>query len=413
MLVAELDNPKENTSMKYSDWFIDADTHITEPGDVWTSRLPQKFQADAPRMIRTDEGVDMWQFGTRGSPIPVGATAMAGWPEPFPSMPKNLDECAPAAYDAAARLEYMDSIGAWAMALYPNIGGFGSETFLGLGNPELMLACVQAYNDWLIEWISPDPRRFIPVMATPFWDVEATVTEIHRCRAMGHKAILFTSAPQDFGMPFIGDPHWNPIWGAAQDLDLPISLHIGSGDFQDQLMNPARFAAHGIAPTTVSSSMSILLTNAIQLMDVVMSGILPRNPGLRLVCVESGVGWVPFVKEALNHGFDYAGVRTEKPEFTRRPGDYMRDQVWSCTFFEEFGPQTVLEEVGVDRILFETDYPHPVCLYGSEVREKIDAAFGEMPAEVRDKVLYSNAAELYDVEAPDRPWNGGEPPPDA
>jgi predicted TIM-barrel fold metal-dependent hydrolase len=338
---------------------------------------------------------------------------MAGWPEPFPSMPRNLDECAPAAYDAAARLEYMDSIGAWAMALYPNIGGFGSETFLGLDNPELMLACVQAYNDWLIEWISPDPRRFIPVMATPFWDVEATVTEIHRCRAMGHKAILFTSAPQDFGMPFIGDPHWNPIWGAAQDLDLPISLHIGSGDFQDQLMNPARFAAHGIAPTTVSSSMSILLTNAIQLMDVVMSGILPRNPGLRLVSVESGVGWMPFVKEALNHGFDYAGVRTEKPEFTRRPGDYMRDQVWSCTFFEEFGPQTVLEEVGVDRILFETDYPHPVCLYGSEVREKIDAAFGEMPAEVREKVLYSNAAELYDVEAPDRPWNGGEPPSDA
>ncbi len=82
--------------MKCVDWFIDADTHITEPGDVWTSRLPQKFQDAAPRMIRTDDGVDLWQFGQAERKIPVGATAMAGWPEPFPSFPKNLDEAAPA-----------------------------------------------------------------------------------------------------------------------------------------------------------------------------------------------------------------------------------------------------------------------------------------------------------------------------
>jgi predicted TIM-barrel fold metal-dependent hydrolase len=320
--------------MKCTDWFIDTDTHITEPGDVWTSRLPQKFHDAAPHMIRTDDGVDVWRFGSRERQIPVGATAVAGWSEPFPSIPRNLDECPPAAYDAKARLAYMDEIGAWAMALYPNIGGFGSETFLGLGDPELMLACVRAYNDWLIEWIAPDPRRFIPVMATPFWDVDAAVTEIQRCKELGHRAILFTSAPQDFDMPLIGDPHWNPIWDVAQDADLPISLHIGSGDFQDQLMNPGRFAAHGIAATTVSGSMSILLANAIQLMDVVMSGILPRNPKLRLVSVESGIGWLPFVKEALNHGFAYANVARERPEFTKPPGDYIpttSSKRWAAT----------------------------------------------------------------------------------
>jgi predicted TIM-barrel fold metal-dependent hydrolase len=372
--------------MKCKEWFIDADTHITEPGDVWTSRLPQKFQDAAPRMVRTDDGVDVWRFGSRERMIPVGATAVAGWHDPFPSIPKNIDECPPAAYDAKARLEYMDEIGAWAMALYPNIGGFGSETFLGLDDPELMLACVRAYNDWLIEWISPDPRRFIPVMATPFWDVDASVTEIHRCRDLGHRAILFTAAPQDFGMPFVGDPHWNPIWNAAQEVGLPISLHIGSGDFQDQLMDPARFAAHGIGPSTVSGSMSILLANAIQLMDLVMSGVLPRNPGLRMVSVESGIGWLPFVKEALDHGFDYANVRTEKPEFTKRPSDYIREQIWACSFFEEFAANTFLEEIGSDRVLFETDYPHPICLYGN-VREKIDGAFGALSAEVREKIL--------------------------
>ncbi len=393
--------------MKITDWFIDADTHITEPGDVWTERLPAKFRDAAPRMVRTDDGLDVWRFGKAERKIPVGATAVAGWKDPFPAMPRNLDECPPAAYDAKARLAYMDEIGAWAMALYPNIGGFGSETFLGLGDPELMLACVRAYNDWLIEWTSPDPRRFVPVMATPFWDVPAAVAEIARCKDLGHRAILFTSAPQDYDMPYLGDPHWNPIWNAAQDLDLPISLHIGSGDFQDQMMAPGRFAAHGIGPSTVSGSMSILLSNAIQLMDVVMSGILPRNPKLRLVSVESGIGWLPFVKEALDHGYEYANVSRERPYFSRRPSEYLREQVWACTFFEEFATNHLLDAIGTDRVLFETDYPHPICLYGDEVRDKIDAAFGDLPEDVRRAVLFDNAAALYGVEAPDGPWQGG------
>ena len=226
-------------------------------------------------------------------------------------------------------------------------------------------------------------------------------------RDLGHKAILFTSSPQDFGMPFIGDPHWNPIWDAVQDVDLPISLHIGSGDFEEELMNPKRFAAHGIAPSIVSQSMATLLMNGVQLMDVLMSGILPRNPKLKIVSVESGIGWMPFVKESLNHGFTYSNVQLEKPEFTKLPGDYMREQIWSCTFFEEYAVKNCLDEIGADRVLFETDYPHPVCLYGEQVREKIDAAFGDLPKEVADKVLFENAAELYSVCAPDRPWDGG------
>jgi predicted TIM-barrel fold metal-dependent hydrolase len=142
-------------------------------------------------------------------------------------------------------------------------------------------------------------------------------------------------------------------------------------------------------------------------MDIVMSGILPRNPDLRVVSVESGIGWIPFVKEALDHGFEYANVSTEKPEFTKRPSEYMREQVWSCTFFEEFATNRFLEEIGTDRVLFETDYPHPICLYGDQVRKKIDAAFGDLSKETQEKVLFSNAAELYGVGAPDRPWKGG------
>ncbi len=389
--------------MKYNGWVIDADTHVTEPGDVWTARLPEKFRDVAPRIVRSDDGVDAWRFGRTERVVPVGATALAGWPEPFPSIPKNMDEIPKAAYDAKARLSYMDEIGIWAMGLYPNVGGFGSESFLGLDDPELMLACVRAYNDWLIDWIEPDPRRFIPVMALPFWDVAASVTEIHRARDLGHRAILFTGAPQDFGMPLMGDPHWNPIWSAAQDVDLPISLHIGSGDIADDLIDTNRFAVHGIRASVVTQSMGVLLQNAIQMMDIVMSGILPRNPGLRIASVESGIGWIPFVKEAMDHGFEYTDVRGERPEFERLPSEYMREQVWACSFFEEFAPRHMLDAIGADRVMFETDYPHPICLYGN-VREKIDAAWGDHSPDVQHQVLFANAAELYRVPDPDRTW---------
>ena len=388
--------------MQITDWFIDVDTHITEPGDVWTSRLAPRFQDRAPRMVRSDDGIDTWHFGRTTRPIPVGATAIAGWKEPFPAFPRNIDECPPASYDSKARLAYMDEIGAWACGLYPNIGGFGSESFLGLDDRDLMLACVQAYNDWLIEWIEPDPRRFIPAMAIPFWDVEAAVKEIHRGRDLGHKTVLFMGAPQEFGFPFLGDSHWEPLWKAVQDVDIPLSLHVGTGDFSDDLVNPDRFAAHGITPSIVTQSMGILLQNAIQMMDIAMSGILPRNPGLRVVSVESGIGWIPFVHEALDHGFKYADVRSEKPEFTKKPSDYLRQQVWGCTFFEEFAPQSLVDVIGADRIMFETDYPHPICLYGN-VREKIDAALSTQSEEVQRKILFSNAASLYDVVEPDRP----------
>ncbi|MEN8160396.1 MAG: amidohydrolase, partial [Myxococcota bacterium] len=141
-----------STSPRIQDWVIDVDTHITEPGDLWTSRLPKRFRDRAPQIARNpDTGMETWKIGGQDTFLPVGFTAVAGWPEPFPAAPKNMDEVPKAAYDAGARLEYMDRVGIWAMALYPNVGGFGSQAFLKLEDPELMLACVQAYNDFLID----------------------------------------------------------------------------------------------------------------------------------------------------------------------------------------------------------------------------------------------------------------------
>jgi predicted TIM-barrel fold metal-dependent hydrolase len=383
------------------DWVIDCDTHITEPGDLFTRRVARKHRDRAPRIVRNDDGVDVWRLGDSSPFVPVGHTAVAGWKEPFPAAPKNMDEVPKASYDGRARLEYMDSLAIWSMALYPNVGGFGNQAFLDLGDPELMLACVRAYNDFLLEWIEPDPKRFIPIMATPYWDVEASVREIERCAALGHKGVLFTGEPQKSGFPLLGDPHWHPLWAAAQDAGLPVSFHIGSGRF-DEHFSADRLGTHGIAPTVVSSTVSLLVGNAHQVVDLLLSGILPRFPKLDFVTVESGIGWIPFLLEAADHCFGYAQVRRERPEFELLPSEYFHRQVHGCYFFEELAPQRLLDRIGVDNVLFETDYPHPVCLYGN-VREKIDAGLEGQPEEVRRKVLFDNAARLYGVEAPAGP----------
>ena len=162
---------------------IDADSHITEPADVWTSRVPARYRDDVPVVVRED-GADLWVLnGERLSP--VGVTAPAGWPTFPPEYPPTYSDVHPGSYDATARLRYMDEAAIWAQVLYPNVGGFGSEHFLKIADEELKLLCVSAYNDFLLEWSSADRRRLLPIVATPYWDIDATVREIERCVALG------------------------------------------------------------------------------------------------------------------------------------------------------------------------------------------------------------------------------------
>ncbi|MEZ5232346.1 MAG: amidohydrolase family protein [Acidimicrobiales bacterium] len=380
--------------------FIDVDTHITEPADVWTSRVPARFRDLVPHVEKDPQsGKENWVLqGRRISS--VGLSAVAGFEGgPFPEAPKGFDDAHPGAYDAHQRLAYMDSVGIWAQVLYPNVGGFGSQVFLKLEDPELMLACVEAYNDFQSDWASADARRLLPVTAIPFWDVEASVREIERCAAKGHRGVLFTGEPQVHGMPFLGDEHWDPIWSAAQAADLPVSFHIGSGDMST-IFDRNRVRAHGSAATYARSTVALTMGNGVQVADLLLSGVLPRFPQLKVVSVESGIGWVPFVLEACDYAFIDGTVRDQRPIFELLPSEYFQRQVFVCYWFEQFAPQGLLERIGTGNVLFETDFPHPTSLYAGDVRERIEGALGAQPADVRRRILWDNPASLYRVDAP-------------
>ena len=377
---------------------IDCDSHITEPPDLWTSRVEARFKDRVPtvRWVEQD-AMECWFIGGMKCGA-VGSTAVAGYKDPFPAWPPTYADTHPAARDANARLAYMDGAGIWAQVLYPNVGGFGNQAFLKLGDPELMLACVRAYNDFLIDWSSADRRRFVTNVTLPFWDVAASVNEIDRCAKLGFKSILFTGAPQDFGFPFLSDSHWDPLWSAAVETGLPISFHIGGGDMNFEGVSK-RIKSEGVPTTAARASCNLFLENGMALSDLLFSGVLQRHPKIRFVSVESGIGWIPFILEAADYQFDTNRVFAARPDFKMMPSDYFRQNVYACYWFEKRAPRDTLDAIGVDHILFETDFPHPTCLYGN-VQETVEAGLAKEPVEVRRKILVDNAAALYGVELP-------------
>jgi predicted TIM-barrel fold metal-dependent hydrolase len=351
-----------------------------------------------PHIENDADGSQKWVVGGSRPLASAGMTATAGVGS-FNNPPKTFEEMHPGAYNAKARLKYMDQMGIWAMVMYPNVGGFGAQQFLKLNDPELMLTCVQIYNDWQTEWASADARRLLPITSLPFWDVAAAEKEVRRCAAMGHKGILFTGEPQYYGLPLMGDPHWNPLWEAAVELDLPISFHIGSGDMAEGLLQN-KVATYGKMAAFTELAVDIFLHNGLQLNDLIMSGVLARYPKIKFVSVESGIGWIPFMLEALDYQFQGNSVAKEQPEFDRLPSEYFARNVYACYWFEQTAPRRLIDKIGADNVLFETDFPHPTSLYGAEVHARIKGGLSDCEESVQRKILWENSQKLYKVTVP-------------
>src|SRR5271155_3311282 len=205
---------------------IDVDTHVTEPPDLWTSRISSKWRDLAPRAEWDGDSAEYrWRIGSRvlGG---VGQASMAGWPEYIPSHPPSLEEADPACYDPNARLQRMDKYGVSANVLYSNLLGFDSHVFLEHG-PEYAFECLRVYNDFLSEFASVDPERLVPLASLPFWDLDAAIGEMRRCAELGHKGIVLAAEYRLIGYPNVIEPEWAQVLAAAQELELSINFHIG------------------------------------------------------------------------------------------------------------------------------------------------------------------------------------------
>jgi predicted TIM-barrel fold metal-dependent hydrolase len=373
---------------------VDCDSHWTEPPDLWTSRAPARLRDRMPKVTERD-GVQLWHVGdvTLG-PIGLSVVRRGGDKAYGQLFLPHIEQLHPASYDAKARLELLDALGIGTQIVYPNVAGFASARFVEITDRAVRDACVGIYNDAAAELQEASGGRLRPQAILPFWDRAATLVEMRRARTqLGLSGFTITDAPERIGLPDYGDASWNPFWETAIELQTPLNFHIAAAG--TELFTSAPWPSLGPECRMAVGGALLYLDNARMITNLLYSDVLERYPELRFVSVESGIGWIPFLLEACEYQWDQM-VPTEVKDHELRPTEKFRRNIFACFWFEREGPARMIERIGAGNVLFETDFPHPTCLY-PHAREHLRDVLGGLSASVRQSVLHDNAARLYGI----------------
>jgi predicted TIM-barrel fold metal-dependent hydrolase len=373
---------------------IDTDTHWVEPPDFWTKRAPARLRGAAPRIERTAEGVEQWvvEAGTVLAPVGYCVIRRDASKVRGKLAVDTFEEMHVGASQPKERLKVMDRLGLTLQILYPNTLGFGANLVMNIKDPALRDFCLSAYNDGMAEVQAEGEGRLYPQAAVPIWDIHASVRELERAHdQLGLTGFVISDAPENWGLPTLCDPYYDPLWSVAQERGLPVNFHIGGG------FHPgAPWQGRGRPGALACTSSLVWMSNLRCITNLIFSGLLDRFPALKFVSVESGIGWLPFQLDLCEYQYDENAIT----HLELRPTEYFRRQIYASYWFEH-DAEAVIRELGADNIMFETDFPHPTCLYPS-VREKVQQTLGGLGEEIQRKVLYQNAARVYQLDVPER-----------
>jgi uncharacterized protein len=365
--------------------FISAVDHVVEHPGVWTQRLAKSKWGDRiPHIEGSVHEADIWVVDGRRLSLSaianVGALMTART-----AVPKRWEDVPQAAYVPADRLRTMDIDGvAWAV-LYPTIAGFSGETFGAVTDPDLELACVQAYNDWLIdEWASYSDR-FIPQCIVPLIPTEA-VAEIKRAVGRGHRGVVFPAVPMHLReLPHINGPEYDPIWATCQDLEVPLCFHAGSSR---QLQFPV---APSLSPELAAALQAVTrpASAVFDLVNLLFSRILLRFPKLKVVFAESTIGWGTFILEYADHQYEQ-----DHCDYELKPSEMFRRQCYLTAWYDPVKINS--RHIGTDRIMWATNFPTANSTW-PDSRSFVEKCMEGMSEEERNQILWENAAKLYKV----------------
>jgi uncharacterized protein len=377
---------------------IDVDSHLSEPADLWTSRAPARYRDLVPRQHEVNgrtrwvvgEDIDLGGTGA-SSVIDVESAKMygVGW------MKLPATEVHAASSQPVARTAMLDHLGIHAQVMYPNLAGFGNQAFLRVGDEALRLACAQIYNDAGAEFQEATGQRVFPMALVPWWDIHAAVDEVRRCAAMGLRGCVTCSNPEDSGLPDLSQPEWTPFFEACQELRFPINFHIGSSQRETDFYGKTSWPSHGNETRLALGSANLFMGNARVIGNLIYAGVLERFPGCKFVSVESGVGWIPFYMDALDYEMRET-MPNDSKKLSLLPSEYFKRQFYSCFWFERTGLRGAIEALGPETVLFETDFPHPTCLYPDALGH-VQATLAGLDDYTRRRIMQDNAAELYRI----------------
>lgn len=354
---------------------IDCDTHVNEPPDLWTTRVSSRFKERAPRMESFDEG-DAWVLEGVDDPINFGLNATAGMdPEQMKGWVR-FDDIRRGGHDSAVRLEEMDRDYVDASVLYPTPRL--SMSLFANTDAEFHLELVRAYNDWLAEYCEKDPSRLGGIAIIPNQGIDQALAEIERVgKHPGIAGMLAGCYPH--GDTEIDEAD-DEVWQAVADRDMALHIHVAMGNtmpgaHKSKIVGDVRFYD---APKRI--------------LQFIWSGVFDRVPDLRVVMAEVDCGWVPYLTEQVDDRYHRlgrgAGITLSAP-----PSQYIHDHFWFTYITDHYGLRN-RHSIGVDRMMWSSDYPHVGADWPNSFRT-IAADFSGIPAEEKRQILAGNAVDLY------------------
>lgn len=391
---------------------ISVDDHIMEPPNVWQDRLPEKYKAVGPRMVRQkvadmqfvggvfsyreagehEEGTwcDWWFVEDLRYPL-TRVMAAAGYSrEEVTISPITMEDMREGCWEQSARLADMDVNHVEASLCFPTFPRFCGQTFKEREDKVLADLCVKAYNDWMFdEWCAGTDGRLIPLPIIQLWDAELAAAEVRRNAARGGRAVAFTEIPAFLGLPSIHDPggFWDPFFRACDETGTVVCMHIGSSSKMPST-SPDAPAAVGSTLTYMNAAMSMT--------DYLMSGIFERFPNLKLAYSEGQIGWIPYILERADKVWEenrgWGGVADK---VLRPPSEYYRDHIYGC-FFDDVHGMKNIDVIGVDNVTFETDYPHSDSTWPHSLKVAMDM-FRGVDDETVYKIVRGNAIRMLDL----------------
>jgi predicted TIM-barrel fold metal-dependent hydrolase len=379
---------------------VDCDTHFTEPPDLWTANAPAGMKDKMPHVRRVD-GADGWYVGDRyfgslgGNVIARNKNKLLG-----KLAFQTYDEIDPGSYEVNARLEAMDAMGVWAQICFQNGGVTQAGSLVALNDEPLAIAITQIFNDACADRMNMSAGRINGMATLPYWDRDLMVAEMKRIVDLGIKGVVLPDRPERLSEGYLGtdgkiSPFWEEVFQIVNDTGLAMNFHLNASlDAESAMWDnlgfdqklPLSAAIHHIGCATTMANFMV-------------TGVLDRFPQLKIGLIESGIGWVPFWLEAMEHQLDEFRTLINR-KLQMRPKEYFKQHFWVSFWFEDYAPRHMLEEIGFDKVMFETDYPHPTSLYPG-VQDKLVKVLGRYDHATRKQILQDNAFHLYNLEFQD------------
>jgi len=365
---------------------VDVDCHQMEPADMWREHIDPAFVDGAPSLA---------QVGARrtlvveGEPLTNehGKCPMAS-PDFLAATARGLarfERARLARFDAKSRIDDMDEQGVDVQILYPTAGGqLLGRTFQDV---DLLAACCRAYNDWSAAYCNAFPERLRWSAMLPLQAPDLAIEEARRTAA--HGCVSFFVRPNPICGRNLDDAAYEPLWSALEALDRPISLHDAGSPHLPSFGE--RMSTH-----TSGHILAHPFEAMAAMVSLIWGGVVERHPRLTVVHVEADAGWLPYWLQRMEQHYAFSG-NAEHPDLKRRPTEYFKRSFYVGCRGDERTLPALIELVGDDNVVFNTDYPHPDGTFPAGLQR-----FFEQPlsAATRRKILWDNAARAFRLRAP-------------